>query len=80
MKYVYIIKSNIKPDCYYTGITEKIDRRLIEHNQGKSPHTAKSRPWELICYTAFTNHKKAIAFERYLKTGSGRAFSNKHFR
>ena len=80
MKYVYIIKSTINPSCYYTGITDNIKRRITEHNEGKSIHTAKFKPWELVCYTAFVNDKRAIEFERYMKGGSGRAFSNRHFR
>ena len=44
-----------------------------------SPHTAKFRPWILLAYFAFANEKTAIAFEKYLKSGSGRAFMNRHF-
>ncbi|MEA2097075.1 MAG: GIY-YIG nuclease family protein [Candidatus Cloacimonadota bacterium] len=80
MKYVYLIRSKLLSDRYYTGITDNVDRRLSEHNHGKSPHTAKSKPWELVCFTAFVDEKRASEFEKYLKTGSGRAFSNRHFR
>jgi hypothetical protein len=34
---------------------------------------------EIENYIAFDDYKKAYAFERYLKSGSGRAFAKKHF-
>jgi hypothetical protein len=46
---------------------------------GQSPHTAKYRPWNLIAAVQFTDDEKAAAFKRYLKTGSGFAFANRHF-
>jgi len=42
-------------------------------------HTSKYRPWRVRTYVAFTKEKLAIAFEKYLKSGSGRAFAKKHF-
>ena len=80
MKFVYILRSQSFPSQYYTGITENIEQRLKEHNRGKAKHTSPHIPWELVAYIAFTNHSKATAFERYMKTGSGRAFATKHFR
>src|SRR5262249_53424606 len=50
------------------------------HNAGKSPHTAKFRPWRLVTYIAFSDERKAIDFERYLKSASGRAFAKKRLR
>jgi predicted GIY-YIG superfamily endonuclease len=52
--------------------------RFKEHNQGKSYHTNKYRPWKLLNYFAFSNPEKARAFEKYLKTGSGREFVKRH--
>jgi len=62
-------------------VSEKTIRldALKVNNESRSPHTAKSRPWLLIAYFAFAEEKTAIAFERYLKSGSGRAFINRHF-
>lgn len=77
MFYVYIIKSKIYPDQYYTGFSENIDERLEEHNCGKSIHTAKFKPWVLVYYSTFLDKKKALDFEIYLKSSSGRAFRNK---
>ncbi|MEA1948427.1 MAG: GIY-YIG nuclease family protein, partial [Thermodesulfobacteriota bacterium] len=41
---------------------------------GKSKHTAKYKPWELVTYTAFSERSKALSFEKYLKSHSGKAF------
>lgn len=74
MFYVYIIQSINFPKQFYTGFSENIIERLDEHNNGKSPHTNKFRPWKMIYYCAFNNKRKAFNFEKYLKTASGIAF------
>lgn len=58
-------------------VTDDLKARIRDHNAGKSSHTAKFMPWTLVTYLAFSDEKKAIEFERYLKTGSGWAFANK---
>jgi predicted GIY-YIG superfamily endonuclease len=77
MKYVYLLQSISHPDQRYVGLTANVEQRLAAHNAGQSPHTAKYQPWTLAGYLAFTDEDKAVAFERYLKTGSGRAFAGK---
>lgn len=80
LKYTYIIQSVNSPEQYYTSLTDNVERRLLEHNAGKSPHTSKFKPWKIISYTAFADIEKASLFEKYLKSGSGRAFAKKHLR
>jgi putative endonuclease len=75
--YVYIIRSRSFPNQEYTGATADLRRRIADHNAGKSKHTAKFMPWELIWYAAFPDKQKALAFETYLKSHSGRAFAKK---
>ena len=75
--YVYILQSVITPNHFYTGFTENLEQRLNEHNQGKCPHTSKYKPWRIKTTIAFTDKAKAMEFERYLKTSSGRAFAKK---
>ncbi|CAA7626212.1 GIY-YIG nuclease family protein [Magnetospirillum sp. UT-4] len=58
-------------------MTSDLKRRLADHNSGKSSHTSKFAPWRLVTYVAFSDERKAMAFERYLKSGSGHAFANK---
>jgi predicted GIY-YIG superfamily endonuclease len=79
MFYVYILKSLSFKDKYYTGFTRDLKKRLIKHNNGEVPHTSKFKPWDITAYFAFNTQDKATAFERYLKTHSGRAFAKKHF-
>lgn len=78
MKFVYLIQSQTCPEQRYVGITQDIHKRLAAHNAGQSPHTAKYKPWKLVALVAFQDEQKAYAFEHYLKTGSGRAFANRH--
>ena len=79
MKYVYLIKSESYPTQSYIGITSDLKKRLSVHNRGGSVHTSKYKPWKLITSLAFSEDSKALAFEHYLKTGSGRAFAKKRF-
>lgn len=79
MYYVYILQSTKYPHQLYTGFTRNLKLRLKKHNEGGSPHTSKYRPWEIITYTAFTNQAKALAFEKFLKSGSGKEFATRRF-
>ena len=78
MYYVYLIQSESDPSQRYVGYTTNVAERILKHNEGGSPHTSKFRPWRLIAYFAFEDQKVAVAFEKYLKSGSGKAFANKH--
>ena len=78
MKYVYILQSEQDPKHFYIGITDDLDARMSKHNSGEVTHTAKLRPWRIKNYVAFTDERRALAFEKYLKSGSGRAFTKKH--
>ena len=76
MHTVYILKcSDEKP---YTGCTENLEERLQRHNNGYVPATENRRPIRLVTYIVFDDKYKAFGFEKYLKSGSGRAFINKH--
>ena len=77
MKYVYILES-LDAEHFYVGLADDVAARLVKHNAGEVPHTSKYRPWRINTYIAFSDEKRAVAFERYLKSGSGRAFARKH--
>ena len=79
MLYVYLLQSGVDPERYYVGLTTDPQRRLDEHNSGKSIHTNKHKPWHLSVCIGFADQDKARRFEQYLKSGSGRAFAKKHF-
>ncbi|TPM12241.1 GIY-YIG nuclease family protein [Mesorhizobium sp. B2-3-7] len=77
MWYVYLLESKTADGERYVGITSDLKRGLAEHNDGKSSHTSKFLPWQIVTYVAFSNQAKATSFERYLKSGSGHAFASK---
>ncbi|HKT20641.1 MAG TPA: GIY-YIG nuclease family protein [Stellaceae bacterium] len=77
MNYVYILRSSEHPDRYYVGTTADLRARLRKHNAGEVAHTSKYAPWALKTYVAFSDEKQAFAFEKYLKSASGRAFAKK---
>ena len=79
MTYVYLIESIHDRDQHYTGVTHDLRKRLKDHNEGKSPHTSKFKPWNLVVYLGFADEQTALAFEKYLKTGSGKAFLKKRY-
>ncbi|MEK7069434.1 MAG: GIY-YIG nuclease family protein [Patescibacteria group bacterium] len=64
---VYIIYSN-KFDKYYTGHTNNIERRLIEHNSAKAGYTKYYQPWVLVYEQRFNNRTEAMALEKYIKS------------
>ena len=77
--YVYILKSEAIPERHYIGVTSDLTQRLAAHNSGKVSHTSKFKPWTIETAFAFRDENKATAFERYLKSGSGREFARRHF-
>ena len=79
MMYVYVLQNSEVTQRFYVGISENLNVRLKQHNAGEVFHTAKYKPWKLKNYIAFDDQTKAYAFEKYLKSGSGRAFAKRHF-
>jgi len=79
MWYVYIIRSATSPEHDYISVppTADLRQRMADRNAGKSAHTAKFIPWELVWYSAFPDKYKALEFEKYLKSHSGRAFAKR---
>ena len=77
MYFVYILRSISYPDQTYVGFTENVDARVKKHNYGGNVSTARYRPWKLVFYCAFDDKSRALAFETYLKSHSGKAFSVK---
>jgi predicted GIY-YIG superfamily endonuclease len=75
--YVYILQSEADERRFYSGFTEDLKSRLQKHNDGGAPHTAKFRPWRIKTAIAFGQRERAIEFEKYLKSSSGRAFARK---
>lgn len=77
MFYVYIIQS-ISDHSHYVGMTTDVQKRIVEHNQGQTTYTSGHGPYKLVWFCGFRDKKKALDFEKYLKSGSGFAFARKH--
>jgi putative endonuclease len=76
MFYVYVLVCG--DGTTYTGYTKDIQERMHRHNNKMVPYTASKQPLKLVHYSVFIDKYKAIFFEKYLKSGSGRAFMKRH--
>lgn len=77
-RFVYVLRSDRDPSRHYVGVTENVENRLEWHNTGPSGQTVQHRPWSVVVVIEFADEKTAIEFEKYLKSGSGRAFAKRH--
>ena len=75
MFYCYLLR--LKNGKEYVGFSSDLKTRLDEHKSGKVFATKRFLPFKLTYYSAFVSKKKALDFEKYLKTASGFAFRNK---
>ncbi len=75
MQYVYSLKCK---DGYYVGCTDNLKERFVRHQKGYVPATADRLPVTLEFYIALADKYRAFELEKYLKSGSGRAFIKKH--
>lgn len=76
MHYTYILRSTSQPGAIYIGYTSDLRKRLKEHNAGQGI-SKRYLPWKVETYIAFSDRVEAKAFERYLKSNSGKAFMRK---
>jgi predicted GIY-YIG superfamily endonuclease len=77
---VYVIQSIPQPRRYYIGLTSNLEKRLTAHNAGDTRSTRDYSPWQVLASIDFRDERSAIRFERYLKSGSGRAFVHRYLR
>ena len=77
-RFVYVLRSGSDPTRHYVGVTTSVANRLEWHNCGPSGHTLEGRPWHVVVSIEFPDEQRAIRFESYLKSGSGRAFAKRH--
>ncbi len=71
MYYVYVLKS-IKNGKPYTGSSEDVENRLVEHNAGKTKSTRASKPYKLVYKESYNTRSEAVRRELFFKTGKGR--------
>jgi len=77
MYYVYSLKCK---DGFYVDCTEDLKSRIEKHSRGYVAATKNRLPISLEFYFAIDDKYRAFEFEKYLKSGSGRAFINKHLK
>jgi putative endonuclease len=77
MYFTYILYSK-SISSTYTGFTSDINQRLVAHKETPTRTTARASDWNLVWYGVFATRELAENFEKYLKSGSGRAFMRKH--
>jgi putative endonuclease len=67
---VYII-TNAYNTVLYTGVTNNLERRVLEHRSGKGgAFTSKYRVKKLVYFECGSSNKEAIAREKQIKAGS----------
>ena len=55
-------------------MTNVLERRIAEHNNGENKSTKAYRPFKLIYSETFPDRISARAKEKYLKSGIGKEF------
>jgi len=78
MKYYYVYILKLSNGDYYIGRSDNLKRRMSEHIKGQERTTSNFLPLKLVTYLDFESKTKAVLFEKYLKSGSGFAFRNRH--
>ena len=73
MFYVYAIKS-LSRNYIYVGLTNNLERRIVQHNQGENRSTKAYGPFVLIHFEKFETRIEARTKEKYLKSGIGKEF------
>ncbi|MDD4178477.1 MAG: GIY-YIG nuclease family protein [Candidatus Margulisbacteria bacterium] len=77
--YIVYVLSSLAAKKSYVGMTDDIDRRLNEHNAGKSSYTSRHMPWKLVYKEEYVSIMDARKREEYLKSTSGRRILKKIF-
>ena len=69
--FVYVLRSEATISSY-VGHTSNLQKRLVEHNNGKSLSTRGKRPWRLVYAEEYATRSEAASRERYFKSVKGR--------
>ncbi|MGX1929605.1 GIY-YIG nuclease family protein [Flagellimonas sp. 2504JD4-2] len=79
MFYVYVLYSS-RFDRYYIGMTTNLEKRLAEHNNGKTQSTKPYVPWEIVWREDYETRESARIREKYLKSAAGRRWRKQNIR
>ena len=74
--FVYVLRSSVDGRLY-KGVSDNLERRLEEHNNGRTKSTKGYRPWEIVYSEKYVTFEEARAREVFLKSGVGRDFLRK---
>ena len=77
MHYVYVLYS-LSHDRTYVGMAMDCERRLHEHNSGRTRSTKAFAPWVIVHLEEYNTRAKAHDREKYLKSAAGRRWRKKH--
>lgn len=72
---VYVLKD--KNGKLYKGVTNNLERRLIEHMSGRTITTSRMKELMVVYKELYDNFETARKRELYFKTGAGRRFLKK---
>ena len=73
MWFVYVLESLVN-GRYYIGSTNNLERRLKEHNSGKSKYTSLTKPFKIIYIENYETETEARKREFYLKRLKSRKY------
>jgi putative endonuclease len=73
MFYAYVIKS-LANGQFYKGHCENLEKRLDQHNAGKTRSIKHATPFKIVYHEAFETREQAIIREKYFKTAAGRRY------
>ena len=73
MYHTYILQSQ-KDNTFYIGFTKQLQKRIRQHNSGKSKYSSKHAPYKLVYYEKLDTKEDAIKREKFFKTTEGRKF------
>ncbi len=70
---VYVLQSEVD-GSFYKGMTSDMDRRLKQHNSGKTKSTKSKMPWRVVYTEKYPGALEARKREKYFKSAAGRRF------
>ena len=77
--FVYILRS-MKDGRFYVGMTENLEKRLSQHNSGRTKSTKGYIPWKLFFSEEYSDRISAREREKYLKSGFGKQWIKEKYK
>ncbi len=74
MKYFTYVLYSKNLSKHYVGSTSDVDKRVVEHNSGKSKFTCRAKDWELVKSYEFVEKSDALKLEIKIKNRGCRRF------